>query len=64
MNYDELRKKKDKGPYDSSLEENINMYDNMPYHRDINYCNQDNLGLISGNIIKFYRCKLVETITI
>jgi len=62
MNTDELRNRKDKGPYDRALEEKISMYDKMPYNRDISLLNYDTLQLISGNIIKYYRCKLKETI--
>lgn len=62
MNNDELRKMKDKGPYDRNLEQDFSMYDRLPYNRDISLCNYDTLGLISGNIIKYYRYKLVETI--
>lgn len=64
MNNNELRRLKDKGPYDYTLEEKISMYDLMPYNRDNTLCNGDTLGLISGNIIKYYRCKLVETVSI
>jgi len=62
MNHDELRIRKDKGPYDRALEEKISMYDMMPYNRDISLLNYDTLELISGNIIKYYRCKLNESI--
>lgn len=60
MNYDNLRSKKDRGPYDSTLEDTFPMYDNMPYIRDISICNQEYLGLLSGNIIKYYRCKFSD----
>ncbi|NLK28896.1 MAG: hypothetical protein GX306_11235 [Clostridiales bacterium] len=49
-------------PYDDSLwEKNIfSMYDNMPYRRDKDLCNQSNLNMESGNIIKYYRCITME----
>jgi hypothetical protein len=64
MNYNELRSRKDKGPYDSTLEEKISMYDRMPYNWDISLSQYNTLGLISGNIVKYYRYKLVEVIRI
>lgn len=47
-------------PYDSALEDNLSMYDKLPYQRDANLCNRDSLGLVSGNILKNYRCKMNE----
>lgn len=43
--------------YDKTLEVNLTMYDNMPYKRDDSICNRSTVRLISGNIIKYYRCK-------
>lgn len=43
-------------PYDTSLEDNISMYDKLPYKRDEDLCNVSTLGLVSGNLVKFYRC--------
>lgn len=62
MTVDELRKLKDKGPYDITLEYRISLYDNMPYERDINICNRENLH--NGNLIKYYRCKAAEVFII
>jgi hypothetical protein len=59
MTIDELRRKKDSGPYDASLENNFSLYDNLPYYRDISICNQSNICLISGNVIKYYRCNVI-----
>lgn len=60
MNYDEIRRRKDKGPYDMSLEYKIDIYDKLPYIRDVNLCNQETICLVSGNIIKYYRYKFVN----
>lgn len=61
MNYDDIRKLKDKGPYDMSLEYRIDLYDKLPYVRDINLCNRETICLNSGNIIKYYRYKFIKT---
>lgn len=45
-------------PYDKSLEDNLAMYDNMPYLRDATLCNEETIALISGNIVKGYRCNM------
>lgn len=46
--------------YDKSLEENLTMYDEMPYIRDDSLCNRSTVRLVSGNIIKYYRYNLVD----
>lgn len=61
MNYDELRKLRDKGPYDQSLELRMDMYDNVPYERDTSLCNKENLTYRNGNIIKFYSYKFMDS---
>jgi hypothetical protein len=61
MDYEEIRRMKDKGPYDSFLEDKRSMYDDMPYYRDINVCTAENIGLISGNVLKYYRYKVTDT---
>ena len=40
--------------YDSSMEYTIKMYDELPYQRNINLCNEEQIKLISGNVCKFY----------
>lgn len=60
MNFAELRRKKDSGPYDTTLEHSFIMYDNMPYERDVSICNEEHLGLLGGNIIKYYRCNFLD----
>lgn len=47
-------------PYDSALEDNLSMYDKLPYQRDSNLCNREALALVSGNVLKYYRCKTSE----
>lgn len=49
-----------KQPYDSTLEENMSMYDKLPYKRNADMCNASTLALVSGNLIKFYRCNYHE----
>lgn len=43
-------------PYDTKLEDNISMYDKLPYKRNEDLCNMHTLSLNSGNLVKFYRC--------
>ena len=40
--------------YDSSLEYNVSIYDHLPYVRDDNICGADQIGINSGNVVKFY----------
>lgn len=60
MNLNELRSRKDSGPYDTALENNFIMYDNLPYVRDVTICNKEYCEHMGGNIIKYYRCKLLD----
>lgn len=56
MDQDELRRKKLRGPYfEITLDGNYNIYDKLPYIRDINLCSKDSIRRSSGNIIKFYQ---------
>ncbi len=48
-------------PFDSSLNEDYSMYDKLPYEKDIDLCGPDKIALESGNIIKFYQCKMDDT---
>ncbi|HCR41695.1 MAG TPA: hypothetical protein DIW41_12420 [Lachnospiraceae bacterium] len=50
------------GPYDDSLWDNRqwSMYDNQPYIFDKEICNNTPLKIVSGNIIKYYRCLMRE----
>lgn len=49
-----------KQPYDARLEENMSMYDKLPYKRNEDMCNASTLALVSGNLVKFYRCAYDE----
>ena len=49
-----------KQPYDATLEENMSMYDKLPYKRNEDMCNASTLALVSGNLVKFYRCTYDE----
>lgn len=61
MTKEELRKLKDKGPYDASLEDFFKMYDEMPYVKDTSICTNDSIILYSGNIIKYFAYQLGDT---
>lgn len=45
-------------PYDENMWDYLSLYDNMPYEWDMN--NERRLTLVSGNVIKGYRCKIKE----
>ncbi|MBU5333436.1 MAG: hypothetical protein E6600_14905 [Anaerocolumna aminovalerica] len=60
MTKEELRRLKDIGPYDTSLEDTFIMYDEMPYVKDISICSTDSIVLYSGNIIKSFAYKIGE----
>lgn len=53
-----------KQPYDATLEENMSMYDKLPYKRNEDMCNASALALESGNLIKYYRCAEIDSIDI
>lgn len=53
-----------KQPYDTTLEENMSMYDKLPYKRDEDMCNASTLALETGNLIKYYRCAEADSIEI
>lgn len=53
-----------KQPYDATLEENMSMYDKLPYKRNEDLCNASTLALESGNLIKYYRCTEADAIEI
>lgn len=42
--------------YDGSLDYGIEMYDNLPYKRNSDVCNEGSVALYSGHIIKYYLC--------
>ena len=54
-----------KHPYASTLEENMSMYDKLPYKRNAEMCNASTIAMESGNLVKYYRCApSTETIEI
>lgn len=53
-----------KQPYDFSLEDNLSMYDKLPYQRNYDRCNGSMVTLVSGNMIKFFRCTSTEPVQI
>lgn len=53
-----------KQPYDATLEENMSMYDKLPYKRNEDMCNASTLALETGNLIKYYRCTEIDSIDI
>ncbi len=50
--------------YDNSLDYLITFYDNLPYVRNWDYCNEHTLGLISGNVVKFFQYTLDDPIVV
>lgn len=40
--------------YDTSLDSHITMYDNLPYERNYDCCNENHIRLVSGNLAKYY----------
>lgn len=40
--------------YDISLEKHVTMYDNLPYKRNYDMCNENTVRYYSGNITKYY----------
>ena len=64
MNIEELRRLKAKGPYEHIMDGNFTMYDKAAYKRDVSLCGPDSIHLVSGNIIKFYRCKITNVFSI
>lgn len=46
--------------YDGTLDYGIEMYDNLPYKRNSDVCNEGAVALYSGHIIKYYLCNNEE----
>ncbi|GEM_PF-1671219 len=61
MDTTELRRRKDKAPYDKSYEYNYYLYDNLPYTMDTNLLNADTHILLSEYLIKHNHYKMSET---
>jgi len=47
-------------PFDVTYGEYMNMYDNMPYTRDLAICDNEMIKMESGNVIKFYGYNVAE----
>ncbi len=47
-------------PFDDTGWDRWSMYDNMPYVWDPDLCDTKHLTMVSGNIIKAYRCIMQE----
>lgn len=47
-------------PYDDSMWDRNSMYDKMPYQWDTDLNVEKVFAAVSGNIIKAYRCKIVD----
>ncbi len=63
MDYKELRRRKDIGPYDRSYENSFYLlYDNFTYTMDTDLCGADSHVLISGHLIKYNRYKISDTV--
>lgn len=43
-------------PYASSIDRYLTMYDNFPYRWDKDFFIESSISMVSGNIIKSYRC--------
>lgn len=48
-------------PYDSSMEDNLTMYDDIPYERDTDLCNQKTITLHSPNMLKYYSYEINQS---
>ena len=46
-------------PYDETVWDQFDFYDNIPYMWDSD--NERQISLVSGNVIKGYRCKLKDS---
>jgi len=43
-------------PYDDSMWDQWRVYDSIPYIMDKDMCDESNIVMESGNIVKSYRC--------
>lgn len=46
--------------YDTAYDYDMSMYDNLPYKRDREKCNESTISLSSGNVFSFYRCNYMS----
>lgn len=49
-------------PFENSTAETITMYDHFPYDRDINLCTKEMITLVTGNVIKYFQCRVGEVL--
>lgn len=49
--------------YDSSLDSHVTMYDHLPYERNYDFCNENHIGLVSGNLAKYYMIAPTDKVT-
>ncbi len=64
MNAYELRKRKDLAPYNDSMEDACQIYDNLIYTMDVDLCPKNEHRLVSGNVIKGFRCIVDNVYTV
>lgn len=60
MNTNKDKKEAPVKPYDDSLWDRNSMYDMMPYVWDPDLNIERVFAKVTGNIIKAYRCKIIE----
>lgn len=51
-------------PFDSSVSDHSSMYDNLPYQRNQDMCNETKVAKRSGNVLKFYTCEVKDAFRI
>ncbi len=47
-------------PYNDTIWDRWSLYDDIPYVQDKSICSAENIAIISGNIVKAYRCLIKE----
>lgn len=60
----EIRRKKDLAPFNDNMSDVITIYDHLFYTMDIDLCPRDLQRLVSGNIIKGFRCIVTDTFSV
>ncbi len=59
-----IAEKAQSAPYDDSLLDRHSMYDDIPYTMDSDLNSDKIFKLISGNVIKAYRCKMIDALEV
>ncbi|MFA9462946.1 MAG: hypothetical protein ACERKN_01510 [Velocimicrobium sp.] len=49
-------------PFNAANRDDFSMYNKLPYFRDIDLCTQEMITLVTGNVIKYFECKIEETL--